>query len=148
MISTLYLVAFTRDSIARVKATALALLVWVIAAWHELRERIHEARHPKRKKFDPNHVPVFVPPQAGPLVETVASKDALLLTQVPIRSTKADAKREALAYARQRSKNPSLQWKAARRLLNQWEREEREIERSMTPEYAEKMSELTEAAAH
>ena len=45
--------------------------------------------------------------------------------RIPVRSTKADGKRAALKYARERTKNPNLTWKSARKLLNAWEREER-----------------------
>lgn len=134
----------------RLKDFALALVVWLVAVVHELRQAIAEARNPtkaKPKKFDPNHVPIILPPAMGPLVETTASVDPLPLASVPIRSTKADAKREALTYARKRSGKPDLAWKAARALLNKWGREERELERSMAPEYAERMHELSEATA-
>lgn len=134
--------------IDRLKGAGLAFVVWVVVLLGELRARIHEARHPKKKKaaaFDPDHIPVYVPQAAGPLVETPVSKDPLLLTQVPVRSTKADAKREAHAYAEKRAGHP-LTWKQARRLLNAWGRKERELERSMTPEYADRMRELSESA--
>lgn len=46
--------------------------------------------------------------------------------QIPVRSEKADGKRAALAYARQRTGNPELTWKSARKLMQRWLREERE----------------------
>lgn len=130
----------------RLKGAGLAFVVWLVAVLAELRHRIHEARHPKRKKFtfDPEHIPVILPPSMGPLVETQGSDHPLPLAQVPIRSTKADAKRAALAYAEHRVGH-ELTWKQARRLLNGWEREERAKNRELAPEYAERMAELSEA---
>lgn len=131
--------------IDRVKGAVLAFVVWLVALWTELREAIYEARHPKPKKFDPEHVPVFVPPEAGPLVQTPESKDPLLLAQVPIQSTKAQAKKAAHRYAEERVGHP-LPWKKARKLMAQWEREEKALMQSMAPEYAETMAQLSEAA--
>lgn len=129
-----------------VKDSVVALVVWLVALVHELKEAIRAARTPAKKKtFDPDHVPVYVPESAGPLVDSPVSKDPLLLTEVPIQSTKAAAKKAAHQYAEQRVGH-ALPWKTARKLLNKWEREERALERSMAPEYAAKMSELSEAA--
>lgn len=119
-------------------------LVAMVAA---VRKRIHEARNPTPREIDPDHLEVFVPAAAGPVVETPASPNPLPLSAVPVRSTKADAKRQALAYARQRTRNPDLPWKKARQLLNQWEREERAREREQDPEYVSRMKELEEASA-
>lgn len=127
----------------------LPVVVYAIALAVELRHAIHEARHPKTPKKGPKDgetIDVIVPAAAGPLVISPVSKDALLLNQVPVYSTKAGAKKDALAYARKRTGNPTLSWKAASKLMNKWAREEREAER-MAPEYVEKMRELTEAAS-
>lgn len=132
-----------------VAKTLTAWAIWLVAVYHDLRERIREARNPKpapRKRPAPGETfDVLVPASAGPLVESSVSKDPLLLTQLPVHSTKADAKREAHRYAEKRAGRP-LSWKAARKLLNAWGRDEREILRSMEPEYAAKMQELTGAA--
>jgi hypothetical protein len=45
--------------------------------------------------------------------------------------TRAEARRIALAYARQRSGKPELTWKQAKLLLDRWEKEEREQERAV-----------------
>jgi hypothetical protein len=39
-----------------------------------------------------------------------------------------EARRIALAYARKRTGKPELTWKQAKRLLTEWEKEERQIE--------------------
>lgn len=46
----------------------------------------------------------------------------LALESIPIRSTKADAKRAALAYARRMSGDASMTWKQARRWIRRKER--------------------------
>lgn len=132
--------------IDRLKGVVLVFVVWLVAVLAELREAIHEARHPKKKrqKFDPNHIPIILPPEMGPLVETMGSDHPMPLVQIPIRSTKADAKREAWKFAEHRVGH-ELTWKQARRLLNGWEREERARNRALAPEYAERMNELSEA---
>lgn len=134
-----------------VHKVVLPLVVYAIALVHEIHQAFIEARKPKpapaKRPKDGETIDVFVPAEAGPLVISPVSKNPLLLTQLPVQSTKAGAKKLALAYARQRTGNPALSWKAASKLMNQWGREERELERSMTPAYAEKMRELTEASA-
>ena len=76
---------------------------------------------------------ILVPRSAGPVVESRDTKYPVPLSHVPIRSSKADAKRAAHAYAEQRAGRP-LTWKKARQLLNAWEREERALERPSTAE--------------
>ena len=52
---------------------------------------------------------------------------SLLKDRISVRSEKADGKRRALAYARTRTGNAGLSWRAARRLMGRWEREERAV---------------------
>jgi hypothetical protein len=67
---------------------------------------------------------ILVPRSAGPVIESPDSKYPQPLTRIPIRSTKAAAKKAAHTYAEQRAGRP-LSWKRARQLLNQWGREEK-----------------------
>ncbi len=93
--------------------------------WTDLVDAIVEAR--KGPKRDPNAV-TFITSADDPLVTSKATggeANPLPLSRMPIRSEKADAKRAAHAYAERRAGHP-LSWKAARRLLNQWERLDRE----------------------
>jgi hypothetical protein len=45
-----------------------------------------------------------------------------------------EARRLALAYARQRTGNPELTWKHAKLLIDRWAKEERRAERAQPPE--------------
>jgi hypothetical protein len=75
-----------------------------------------------------------------PVYETKQGHVVPRVEQVPVRSTKADGKRQALAYARQRTGNPTLTWGQARKLMKRWLREER-LAGSLTPEMACAMEE-------
>jgi hypothetical protein len=113
--------------IDRVTRFVLALVAAIAAGWTRLGAAIAEARNPAE---------IRVP--AEPLDERsiIVSKSTMkLITEgagftvsdgEPLRSPKADAKRNALAYARKRTGNPNLSWKRARSLMNQWGREERD----------------------
>ena len=66
---------------------------------------------------------------AGVALERGGGLDDGPLSHVPIRSSKADAKRAAHQYAERRA-GRALTWKKARQLLNEWEREERAADRA------------------
>lgn len=75
--------------------------------WRALRRRFGKGTLP----------PVYQTPE-GVLVDRVE--------RVPIRSTKADAKRRALVWARQRWNDPAMTWGQARKRIKRLERELRE----------------------
>ena len=103
------------------------LLRWAIALWAAFLERIRAARTPASR--GPDDRVILVPASAGPIVESRDTKYPVPLSHVPIRSSKADAKRAAHAYAERRA-GRALSWKKARALLNEWEREERAADRA------------------
>lgn len=63
----------------------------------------------------PAELPVHIP-----------SGKPLRLERIPMRSSKAEAKRMALAFARRRSGRPDMSWKSARKYLDRLGREERD----------------------
>lgn len=68
----------------------------------------------------------------GTLAPVIVTHDGVVVPsveRVPIRSTKADAKRQALAWARQRFGDPAMTWGQARRRIRRFEREMREDQR-------------------
>lgn len=74
----------------------------------------------------------------GTLAPVLVTADGVVVdrvSRVPIRSSKADGKRVALAFARERTGNPALTWGQARKLMKRWMREER-VAGGMTPEMA------------
>lgn len=80
-----------------------------------------------RRRFGRGTLPPVYQTRQGHIVPRVE--------QVPVRSTKADGKRAALAYARRRTGNPALTWGQARKHMKRWLREERE-RGELTPEMA------------
>lgn len=103
--------------------------------WPSIRAAIAEARksppalkattYEEAKAGAP--IPILIPAN-DPLVTSRAtggSANPLPLSHMPIRSLKADAKRAAHEYAERRA-GRALSWKAARKLMGQWERLERE----------------------
>jgi hypothetical protein len=91
---------------------------WLVRAIDVARKPIHEVG-----RDDDSRV-ILVPRSAGPVIESPDSKYPQPLTRIPIRSTKALAKKHAHQYAERRAGRP-LSWKRARQLLNQWGREEK-----------------------
>lgn len=62
----------------------------------------------------------------GTLAPVLVTRDGVAvptLRQVPIRSTKADGKRAALAFARKQFNDPTLTWGQARKRLAKLERQ-------------------------
>jgi hypothetical protein len=98
-------------------------------------DTIRAARTPTSETRGPDDRVILVPVSAGPVVESRDCKYPVPLAHVPIRSTKADAKRQAHAYAERRVGHP-LTWKRARQLLNAWERAERIAARVAEREHA------------
>ena len=92
-------------------------------------DKIRAARTPTSETRGPDDRVILVPVSAGPVVESRDCKYPVPLAHVPIRSTKADAKRQAHTYAERRVGH-ALTWKKARQLLNEWERAERIAERA------------------
>jgi len=116
--------------------TMRSILAYLVSLWYGLLERIQEARRPTRPKRDDDHLVIAVPRSMGPVVESPDTKYPVPITRVPLRSTKALAKRQAHAYAEHRVGH-QLTWKKARSLLNQWEREERAAARGAESERQE-----------
>lgn len=83
--------------IARIRAWLTRVLAWL--------------RRPAPQTI---HAPVLVTPEGS---------SVMTLRQVPIRSSKADAKREALTFARTHFGDPTLTWGQARKRLAKLERE-------------------------
>lgn len=84
-----------------------------------LRQFLAWLRRPRRKK-------------AGTLAPVLVTADGVVvdrIERVPLRSSKADAKRQALAWARQHFKDPAMTWGQARKAIRRFEREEREFQR-------------------
>lgn len=68
----------------------------------------------------------------GTLAPVLVTSDGVVVDRVervPLRSTKADAKRQALAWARQQFRDPVMTWGQARKAIRRFEREEREFQR-------------------
>lgn len=78
---------------------------------------VAQAYRALRRRFGRGTLPPVYQTRQGHIVPRVE--------QVPVRSTKADGKRRALAYARKRTGNPNLTWGQARKLMRRWLREER-----------------------
>lgn len=72
-------------------------------------------RRPRHKKH--GTLPPVIVTQQGAIVPSIA--------QVPIRSTRADAKREALKWARTYWKDPTLTWGQARKRIRKLEMQAR-----------------------
>lgn len=99
-----------------------ALLDLIAQAWRWLRRRFGKGTLP-------------------PVYQTRQGHVVPRIDQVPVRSTKADGKRQALAYARRRTGNSTLTWGQARKLMKRWLREERAAGSYDTPEMAVAMEE-------
>ena len=104
-------------------------LRWAIALRTRLVAAVRAARAAASKSRAPDDRVILVPASAGPVVESRDTKYPVPLSHVPVRSSKADAKRAAHQYAERRA-GRALTWKKARQLLNEWEREERAADRA------------------
>ena len=82
-----------------------ALLRWAIGLWRYVVWTLH----------------------GRPIKYAVGAREFDDIRQVPVRSEKADAKRQALAYARARTGDPKLTWGQARKRMQKWLREERAL---------------------
>lgn len=63
--------------------------------------------------------------ELAPVIVTEQGVAVESVSRVPVRSTKADAKRRALAFARHHFNDPTMTWGQARKRIRQLEREAR-----------------------
>lgn len=104
----------TRFRVRRAISSLVELLTMPVGdAWFLFMQWLRRPRWAKRGRMR-----AVVVTQDGVVVPSVR--------HVPIRSTKADAKRAALKFARERWKDPTMTWGQARKRIQKLERELRE----------------------
>jgi hypothetical protein len=107
----------------------LAVRAW----WNQIVLEIRAARAPRK----PAELPTYAVKTPG-MDETIELPPLRTFDHQPTpEEHRTEARRMALAYARKRTGRPDLTWKQAKFLLERWEKEEREADRTAAKRVAE-----------